>query len=285
MISLLQKMVMMMTCNGSDIDDDKSWWWWQAMVVVMVMTKDDDDDVDTIYTCWTVVWCMLDQGWSGTVNCKHSHHSFNWSQLIVLIIVFNLPNIQLIFQVFSKNNIWLHLKIPMANPNGMDYRFWQNPNLTKGAFPFIFLPRCRAMHVRLSEACWLPESKWGSTERQIQNFADRKSKAATKDKSGDGNLAQSLDFVAEEVVRANYSFHHNNFRKNSTKQETTLSSSFLWLFMQSETIFEVPDMRRHSRQKIVFARNFLGIFCRVVLTREEKKRGLRRQTKAGKVST
>ena len=95
------------------------------------MTKDDNDD-DTIYTCWTVVWCMLDQGWSGTVNCKHSHHSFNWSQLIV-------PSIDLTFnwsflKVFSKNNIWFHLKIPMANPNGMDYRFWQNPNLAKRSF-------------------------------------------------------------------------------------------------------------------------------------------------------
>ena len=98
----------------------------------------------------------------------------------------------------------------------------------KGAFPFIFLPRCRAMHVRLSEACWLPESKWGSTERQIQNFADRKSKAATKDKSGDGNLAQSLDFAAEEVVRANYSFHHTTFSRKpyyETRNESFSSLS------------------------------------------------------------
>ena len=97
----------------------------------------------------------------------------------------------------------------------------------KGAFPFIFLPRCRAMHVRLSEACWLPESKWGSTERQIQNFADRKSKAATKDKSGDGNLAQSLDFAAEEVVRANYSFHHTKFSRKPYYETRNESFSFL----------------------------------------------------------
>ena len=144
----------------------------------------------------------------------------------------------------------------------------------KGAFPFIFLPRCRAMHVRLSEACWLPESKWGSTERQIQNFADRKSKAATKDKSCDGNLAQSLDFAAKEVVRANYSFHHTTFsRKPYYETRNESSPPFLWLFMQSETIFEVPDMRRHSRQKIIFARNFLAIFCRVVLTRGRRREG------------
>ena len=114
--------------------------------------------------------------------------------------------------------------------------FGKVPIWPKGAFPFIFLPRCRAMHVRLSEACWLPESKWGSTERQIQNFADRKSKAATKDKSGDGNLAQSLDFAAEEVVRANYSFHHTTFSRKPYYE--TRNGSFFFLSVAFYAIWD-----------------------------------------------
>ena len=249
------------------------------------MTKDDDHDVHTC-TCWTVVWCMLDQGWSGTVNCKHSHHSFNWSQLIVLSIAFNWPNIQLIFQVFSKNNIWLHLKIPMANPNGMDYRFWQNPNLTKRSFSIYISfplssnarPTFRGLLVAGIQVRVNRKTNPKLCGQEIQSCNEgqiRRWQFSTKPGfRGRRSCARQL-FISP----------HNIFRKTNTKQETALSSSFLWLFMQSETIFEVPDMRRHSRQKIVFARNFLGIFCRVVLTREEKKRGLRRQTKAGKVST
>ena len=202
----------MMTSNGSGDDDDKGWWSWCR------------------HNMHLLVRCVMHAGPGVERNSKLQTFS-SFIQLISIDRSFNCLKLLETFNWFLKCSLRIILdtisKFQWQIQMEWITDFGKVPIWPKGAFPFIFLPRCRAMHVRLSEACWLPESKWGSTERQIQNFADRKSKAATKDKSGDGNLAQSLDFAAEEVVRANYSFHHTTFSRKLYYKTRNESFSFL----------------------------------------------------------
>ena len=149
----------------------------------------------------------------------------------------------------------------MANPNGMAYRFWQNPNLTKRSFS-IYISFPLSSNAR-------PTFR-GLLVAGIQVRVNRKTNpklCGQEIQSCNEGQIRRWQFSTKPGFRARRSCArqlfispHNIFRKTITKQETNLSPSFLWLFMQSETIFEVPDMRRHSRQKIVFARNFSGNF-------------------------
>ena len=166
----------------------------------------------------------------------------------------------------------------------------------KELFPFISLPRCGAKCT----------SGWGSRERQIQNFADGKSKAAPKDKSEAGNLTQIQAFAVEEVLtwaqqstdmaKISQATSWNNSNTTIRKhQNPSFKGAFInrkETFLLSEALFAIwdnlwgPDMSCHLQQKRVLAEEFEKVFGDFFTTGSYTRRGLGLPNKDGrKVST